>query len=219
MSFERRKIRIGRVVSDRMDQTVVVLVGRRRPHPLYRKSIRRRSRFNAHDENNTVRVGDLVRIIETRPLSKTKRWRVVEVLAREEIAEIQPEEISVGVPDAAAVAPADAGAEAEARGADVKEQVSTEVEQEETAEAVATEVEGAAVAPADAGAEAEARGADVKEQASTEVEQEETAEAVATEAEEAADSLVVPESAEHSSQSQASLDGGQDNGEEEADER
>ena len=93
MSFERRKVRIGRVVSDKMDRTVVVLVEWRRRHRLYRKPIRRGSRFKAHDENNAGKVGDLVRIMETRPLSKTKRWRLVEIVAREEIAEVQPEDI------------------------------------------------------------------------------------------------------------------------------
>ena len=95
MSFERRKVRVGRVVSDKMDKTVVVLVEWRRPHRLYRKPVRRASRFKVHDESNTSRVGDRVRIIEARPLSKTKRWRLVEVLARGETAEIQPEEVGV----------------------------------------------------------------------------------------------------------------------------
>ena len=97
MSFDRRKVRVGRVVSDKMEETVVVLVEWRRSHRLYRKAVRRRSRFKAHDESNTCRVGDLVRIIETRPLSRTKRWRVLEILAREEIAELQPEEIDAGL--------------------------------------------------------------------------------------------------------------------------
>jgi small subunit ribosomal protein S17 len=95
MSFERRKVRVGRVVSDTMDKTVVVVVEWRRSHRLYRKSVRRKTRFKAHDENNTCKVGDLIRIAETRPLSATKRWRVTEVLDRAEIAEVQPEEIGV----------------------------------------------------------------------------------------------------------------------------
>ena len=103
MSYERRKIRVGKVVSDKMDQTVVVLIESRHTHPLYKKAMRRRARFKVHDESNTSRVGDLVRIIEARPLSKTKRWRLVEVLARGETAEIQPEE--VGVEALAEVAP------------------------------------------------------------------------------------------------------------------
>ena len=95
MSYERRKIRVGKVVSDRMDKSVVVAVEWRQPHRLYRKSVKKLTKFKAHDSENYCKMGDLVRIIETRPLSKTKRWQVVEVLSREEIAEIQPEEITV----------------------------------------------------------------------------------------------------------------------------
>jgi small subunit ribosomal protein S17 len=95
MSFERRKIREGKVISDKMEKTVVVEVGRRLAHPLYGKPVRRRSKFTAHDQEGLCQMGDLVRIIESRPLSKTKRWRVSKILHREETAEIQPEEISV----------------------------------------------------------------------------------------------------------------------------
>ena len=95
MSFERRKVRVGVVVGDKMDKTVVVAVEWRRPYALYRKSVRRRTKFKVHDENNEYRIGDTVRIRESRPLSKTKRWRVVKLLQREEMAEIQPDEIAV----------------------------------------------------------------------------------------------------------------------------
>ncbi len=95
MSFERRKVRVGVVVGDKMDKTVVVAVEWRRPYALYRKSVRRRTKFKVHDENNEYRIGDTVRIRESRPLSKTKRWRVVKLLQREEVAEIQPDEIAV----------------------------------------------------------------------------------------------------------------------------
>ena len=95
MSFERRKARVGRVISDKMDKSVVVLVEWRRTHPLYRKSMRRRSRLVAHDADNSSRTGDLIRIIESRPISKTKRWRVAEIISRQEIAEIQPDEIAI----------------------------------------------------------------------------------------------------------------------------
>ncbi|HYW26771.1 MAG TPA: 30S ribosomal protein S17 [Terriglobales bacterium] len=78
----RRKVRLGMVVSDRMDKTVVVQVTDRKAHPLYKKVIQHRSRFKAHDEGNECKVGDLVRIMETRPLSKDKRWRVVEVVEK-----------------------------------------------------------------------------------------------------------------------------------------
>jgi len=76
-----RKTRVGVVVSDRMDKSVVVEVKRRVSHPLYKKYIQVRKRLMAHDEGNTCAVGDVVRIIETRPLSRRKRWRVQEKLA------------------------------------------------------------------------------------------------------------------------------------------
>ena len=78
----RRKERIGKVVSDKMQKTVVVSLTRQVPHPLYKKYFKKTTKFVAHDENNDAKVGDTVRIMETRPLSKTKRWRVVEVVER-----------------------------------------------------------------------------------------------------------------------------------------
>ena len=78
----RRKVRTGDVVSDAMDKTVVVRISTQVRHPLYGKIIRRSTKLKAHDETNDAHVGDIVRIVETRPLSKTKRWRVVEVLER-----------------------------------------------------------------------------------------------------------------------------------------
>ena len=77
-----RKTMDGIVVSDRMEKTRVVVVQRLVKHPLYQKYIRRRSRYKVHDENNSCRVGDRVLIIETRPLSRDKRWRVKEILER-----------------------------------------------------------------------------------------------------------------------------------------
>jgi len=76
------KTRVGVVVSDKMSKTVVVKVERRVPHPMFKKIITRSARFYAHNEKEGVRVGDTVRIVETRPLSRLKRWRVSEVLAR-----------------------------------------------------------------------------------------------------------------------------------------
>ena len=84
MAEGRRQFKVGRVVSDKMDKTVVVAVDYLKPHPLYRKIIRKTSKFHAHDEENTCKVGDLVRIEETRPLSRTKRWRVIEIVQRGE---------------------------------------------------------------------------------------------------------------------------------------
>lgn len=77
-----RKMRIGRVVSDSMDKTVVVAVERIVAHPLYGRRMKRTTRFMAHNEDNRAKVGDRVRLMETRPLSKRKRWRVVEILER-----------------------------------------------------------------------------------------------------------------------------------------
>jgi small subunit ribosomal protein S17 len=77
-----RKVRTGVVVSDKMDKTVVVEVEDIRQHRLYQKTIRRTSRLKAHDEQNTAGTGDIVRLAETRPLSATKRWRVVEIIQK-----------------------------------------------------------------------------------------------------------------------------------------
>ena len=79
-----RKTRTGTVVSDKMDKTVVVKVERRYAHPLYGKQVTRTKKYHAHDEKNEYKVGDVVRIVETRPLSKTKRWRVAELIERPE---------------------------------------------------------------------------------------------------------------------------------------
>jgi small subunit ribosomal protein S17 len=87
------KNRIGRVLSNKMDKTVLVQVETRRSHPRYKKVVRYRSNFKAHDENNACGIGDVVRIIESRPLSKDKRWRVAEILTKAEVVEVKPEEI------------------------------------------------------------------------------------------------------------------------------
>ena len=77
-----RKTRVGRVVSDKMDKTIVVAVEDSVPHPLYKKIVKRTVKFKAHDEQNECGVGDRVRIMETRPLSKDKRWRLVEIIEK-----------------------------------------------------------------------------------------------------------------------------------------
>ncbi|GEA14388.1 MAG: small subunit ribosomal protein [Moorella sp. (in: firmicutes)] len=82
MERNHRKTRIGSVVSDKMDKTVVVAVENRVRHPLLGKIIRKTKKFKAHDEKNECRIGDKVKIMETRPLSKEKRWRVVEILEK-----------------------------------------------------------------------------------------------------------------------------------------
>jgi small subunit ribosomal protein S17 len=89
----RKKVRTGTVVSDKMDKTVIVMVESLRRHPLYKKVVKHTSKFKAHDADNACQIGDMVKIIETRPLSKDKRWRVVEILKRKEVAEIKPTEI------------------------------------------------------------------------------------------------------------------------------
>lgn len=76
-----RKTRVGVVTSDKMDKTIVVEVERRVPHPRFKKIVKRTTKFHAHDEKSEAKLGDKVRIMETRPLSKTKRWRLIEVLA------------------------------------------------------------------------------------------------------------------------------------------
>jgi small subunit ribosomal protein S17 len=85
-----QKTMVGIVVSDKMDKTVVVSVQRHRQHRLYGKTLRRTTRYKAHDPNNVCKLGDTVRLVETRPISKEKRWRVLEILQHKEVAEIKP---------------------------------------------------------------------------------------------------------------------------------
>ena len=77
-----RKVRVGKVVSDKMDKTVVVAIADRVAHPLYKKIVGRTYKLKAHDENNTCGIGDTVKVMETLPLSKDKRWRVVEIVEK-----------------------------------------------------------------------------------------------------------------------------------------
>ncbi|HZY10393.1 MAG TPA: 30S ribosomal protein S17 [Bacteroidota bacterium] len=77
-----RKVRTGRVVSNKMQKSIVVAIERRVPHPLYKKYFTRTTKFHAHDEKQEAGIGDLVKIMETRPLSKTKRWRLVEIVEK-----------------------------------------------------------------------------------------------------------------------------------------
>ena len=77
-----RKTKVGKAVSDKMEKTIVVAVVDTESHPLYKKSVKKTVKFKAHDENNEAHVGDTVSIMETRPLSKDKRWRLVEILER-----------------------------------------------------------------------------------------------------------------------------------------
>ena len=82
MDRGKRKIRLGNVVSDKMDKTIVVAVETFITHPLYKKQLKKTSRFKAHDENNECRTGDKVKIMETRPISKDKNWRLVNIVKK-----------------------------------------------------------------------------------------------------------------------------------------
>ena len=88
--LEKRKVKEGLVVSAKMDKTVVVAVETRKVHPLYKKAVRRTKKYKAHDENSACKIGDKVRIVETRPLSKEKRWRVTEIVSTEKMVETKP---------------------------------------------------------------------------------------------------------------------------------
>ncbi len=94
MAETKRKNKIGRVVSNKMDKTVVVAVETTQHHPAYKKTIKKTVKFKAHDAGNECGEGDTVRIVETRPLSKYKRWRVAEIMTRKEALEVKPEEIT-----------------------------------------------------------------------------------------------------------------------------
>jgi len=87
--------KVGQVVSTKMAKTIVVEVSRRVPHPLYKRIVKRRKRFHAHDEEGSARMGDIVRITECRPLSRMKRWRLAEVVRRAPQVGVQPEELDV----------------------------------------------------------------------------------------------------------------------------
>lgn len=97
MAKERRKVRTGRVIGDKMDKTVVVAVSWSKRHRIYGKSLRRITKFYAHDGENQYRLGDLVRIEETRPLSRMKRWRVIDLLDRREVADVKPIDLDEGI--------------------------------------------------------------------------------------------------------------------------
>ena len=95
MARERRKVREGRVVSAKMEQTVVVAVESRKPHPLYRRIVKSTKRYMVHNEDNQARLGDLVLIEESRPFSKLKHWRVVQVVVKGDVADVQTKDIGL----------------------------------------------------------------------------------------------------------------------------
>ncbi len=90
----QRKERMGQVISDKMAKTVVVEVLVTEQHPLYHKNINKSVKYKVHDENKVSKVGDMVRIVETRPLSHDKRWRVAEVITKGEVVDVKPKEIA-----------------------------------------------------------------------------------------------------------------------------
>jgi small subunit ribosomal protein S17 len=90
--LEKRKVRVGLVVSNKMAKTVVVAVETKKVHPLYKKAVRLSKKYKAHDENSACKIGNKVKIVETRPLSKEKRWRVAEIVSTEEMVETEPKE-------------------------------------------------------------------------------------------------------------------------------
>jgi small subunit ribosomal protein S17 len=90
MGEQRKKVFLGEVVSTRMQKTITVKVERRLRHPVYERVVKRSKKFHVHDEHNQCQLGDLVRIIETRPLSKTKRWRVLEIVRRRTGTAVMP---------------------------------------------------------------------------------------------------------------------------------
>lgn len=112
----RQKVRFGTVVSDKMQKTVVVAVESTKRHRLYKKTLRRTKRYKAHDEHNECHLGDRVRIVETRPLSKEKRWRVTEILVRGNVADIQPSAIGAEILEPTRSAPAEPEAQPEEDG-------------------------------------------------------------------------------------------------------
>ncbi len=152
----RQKTRIGTVVSNKMQKTVVVAVEVMKRHRLYRKTLRRTKRLKAHDEENACRLGDRVRLVETRPLSRDKRWRVAEVLVRGDVAEVAPREIGQEIIEEITVktrpeeAPREAAPPAEAAEAAAEEAPPEAAAEEEAPEAAAEE------APPEAAVEEEA---------------------------------------------------------------
>ncbi len=134
---KKRKSRLGRVVSNKMDKTAVVAVETRRHHPIYKKTVRRITRYKVHDEMNECQPGDTVRLEETRPLSKEKRWRVAEIVIKAEQLEVRPAELEAE-PEETAVEVEETVAEPEETVVEVEEAAAepeeTVVEPEETDE-------------------------------------------------------------------------------------
>ena len=101
----QEKLQLGTVVSNKMDKTVVVSVGRKKKHPLYHKVMSVTERYKAHDDDNGCKLGDVVRIQECRPLSKDKRWRVVQIISRGDVADVAPDSIGRDIEATTQLAP------------------------------------------------------------------------------------------------------------------
>jgi small subunit ribosomal protein S17 len=152
----RRKSMVGVVVSNKMDKTAVVAVERRVRHALYRKIVRQTKRYKVHDATNSAVLGDIVRIVETRPISKEKRWRIAETLTAGNVAEVAPREI--GVPEEALLTPQpppEAAPRVETRG--------TVAEATETAADIAEATEPSAEAASESAAMADSEVAEATE--------------------------------------------------------
>jgi small subunit ribosomal protein S17 len=141
------KLQVGTVVSNKMDKTVVVRIDRQKRHRLYGKTLRVTQRYKAHDENNECRLGDIVRIAETRPLSREKRWRVVEVVVKGDVAELAPRDIGANILEetraaaaAEAATVAAAAAPAPGEGTDVSGEAASEATVEDVRPAETTEM-------------------------------------------------------------------------------
>jgi small subunit ribosomal protein S17 len=132
---KKRKIRLGRVVSRKMDKTAVVVVETSRHHPMYKKTMKKLTRYKVHDEKNECAPGDIVRLVETRPLSKEKHWRVAEIVTKAEVIEVRPEELEIE-PEIVGAKPEEAEVEPE-----VEVELEVEVKPETEAESNEKETE------------------------------------------------------------------------------
>lgn len=157
----QEKLQTGTVVSNKMDKTVVVRIDRSKRHRLYGKTMHVSRRYKAHDENNECRLGDIVRIAETRPMSREKRWRVVEVVVKGDVAEVAPRDIGANILEETRVAAAEAAPVAEtapAAAADAAPDAAPAAADEAPVAEAPAEAEAAAEAPEGAAADEEAGG-------------------------------------------------------------
>lgn len=149
----QEKAQVGTVVSTKMDKTVVVRIDRQKRHRLYGKTLRTTHRYKAHDENNECSLGDVVRISETRPLSKEKRWRVLEIITRGDVADVAPRDIGARIiEETLEAAAAEEAARKAAEPPAVQAAAAAEAEAEVEAEAEATASEAPEVAEEEAAA-------------------------------------------------------------------